>query len=547
MQQTYTLTVLDTPGIQRYIFGSNRLRENIGASELVRCASSLWPLEILHQTGASNIRDPVNCDFDDDKHIEDGQLTAEVVYVGGGNTVVLFRDRAQAVQFVNRLSRKLLEEAPGLDLAVAHVSVNLKEDHLGQKVNKAMQQLAQNRRTRRPSVPLLGLGVTAACQSTGLVATTTNAEHGKPEGEETYPISSEVAAKLEMVDEAKSRLHNLLPEIQDAGYDIPSDFDDFGRSEGEMSYIAVVHADGNGMGQFFREIARKHLDSREYIQKVRAASWGVTNASQEALRRIGEVLLGAVEFDDKAQPSIRGVVSIQDDKLPFRPIVFGGDDLTFVCDGRLGLTLAARYLQAFEEKTRKVDLNLHACAGVAVVKVHYPFARAYQLSEALAGSAKRYVRDNPPDDFSALDWHFAAGGLLGSLDEIRTREYQVSEGMLAMRPLRLQEQRPEWRTWPRFIHVVEEFTEGWADRRNKVIALREALREGTGAVQRFLTAYGEKLPILDKSVSNLQETGWSGHICGYFDAIEALDFYVPLLIRKEVLHGNVYVGYGFGE
>jgi hypothetical protein len=520
--------VLDTPGIQRYIFGSNRLRENIGASELVRRASSLWPLEILYQTGTSNIRDPVKCDLDNSKNIEDSSLTAEVIYVGGGNTAVLFREPKYAVQFVTHLSRKLLEEAPGLDLAVAHVSVDLGEDHLGQKVNEAMRRLAQNRRTRRPSVPLLGLGVTAACQSTGLVATTTNAEHGKPEGEETYPISSEVAAKLEMLDEAMSRLHTLLPEIKDAGYDIPTRFDEFGRSEAEMSYIAVVHADGNGMAQFFRDIACKPLSPREYIREVRATSRSVEEASQAALRQVGTALLEAVESGEDKSPRIGGVVPIQGGKLPFRPIVFGGDDLTFVCDGRLGLTLAARYLQAFEEKTHEVDLNLHACAGVAVVKVHYPFARAYQLSEALAGSAKRYVRDNTPDDFSALDWHFAAGGLLGSLDEIRTREYQVSEGKLTMRPLRLQEQRPEWRTWPRFIRVVEEFTEGWANRRNKVIALREALRQGTDAVRRFLTAYGEKLPTLDESVGSLQKTGWSGHICGYFDAIEALDFYVPL-------------------
>ena len=34
--------------------------------------------------------------------------------------------------------------------------------------------------------------------------------------------------------------------------------------------------------------------------------------------------------------------------FPLRPIVFGGDDLTFVCHGRIGLALAARYLQYFE-------------------------------------------------------------------------------------------------------------------------------------------------------------------------------------------------------
>jgi len=526
--ETFTLTVLDTPGIQRYIFGSNRLRENIGASELVRRASSLWPLEILHQAGGSNIRSPLNCDLDQDQRIEDGHLTTEVIYVGGGNTVVLFSEREQAVRFATRLSRKLLEEAPGLELVVAHVPVDWEKDSLSNKVNEAMQRLAQNRRTHRPSVPLLGLGVTAACQSTGLVATTTNAEHRKPEGEETYPISSEVAAKLEMVETAKSRLHALLPEIRKARYDIPSDFDAFGRSEGEMSYIAVVHADGNGMGQFFRKIADRHTDSREYIQEVRSASCNVEKAAQAALRQVGMALLGTVKFGEGEKPRVGGIVPVQGGKLPFRPIVFGGDDLTFVCDGRLGLTLAARYLEAFEEETRKVGLNLYACAGIAVVKVHYPFARAYQLSEMLAGNAKKHVRDNSPDDFSALDWHFAAAGLLGDLDEIRTHEYQVPEGMLTMRPLRLREHRPEWRTWPRFARVIDEFIAGWGDRRNKVMSLRESLREGPDAVQRFLTAYGENLPIVDKDVSSLQGNGWSSHICGYFDAIEALDFYVPL-------------------
>ena len=150
----YTLTVLDTPGIQRYIFGSNRLRENIGASELVRRASSTWPLEILSQITDSNVRDPSSCDLDPQQHIENGSLAAEVVYVGGGNTVILFRERERALQFTAHLSRKLFEQAPGLDLAVAHVPLDWPGDCLGVKVDEAMRQLAQNRRTCQPSVPL---------------------------------------------------------------------------------------------------------------------------------------------------------------------------------------------------------------------------------------------------------------------------------------------------------------------------------------------------------------------------------------------------------
>ena len=41
------VTVLDTTGIQPYIFGSNRLRENVGASYLVSQATDEWVKEVL--------------------------------------------------------------------------------------------------------------------------------------------------------------------------------------------------------------------------------------------------------------------------------------------------------------------------------------------------------------------------------------------------------------------------------------------------------------------------------------------------------------------
>ena len=69
----------------------------------------------------------------------------------------------------------------------------------------------------------------------------------------------------------------------------------------------------------------------------------------------------------------------------------------------------------------------------------------------------------------------------------------------------------------------------WRERHNKVIALRQALRDGPSAVSRFRSAYGlETLPPLSASIAALQHTGWDGGRCGYFDAVEALDFFLPL-------------------
>ena len=149
-------------------------------------------------------------------------------------------------------------------------------------------------------------------------------------------------------------------------------------------------------------------------------------------------------------------------------------------------------------------------------------------SEELAKNAKRYVRETKKD-FSALDWHFAASGLSGSLDDIRKREYLPQKDKhLEMRPLRLRAAGREWRTWPGFESVVKAFKKQAEESHNKVIALREVLRKGPEAVIKYRQDFAYTLPVLDASIQSLQETGWHSDRCGYFDAIEAMDFYTSL-------------------
>ncbi len=78
-------------------------------------------------------------------------------------------------------------------------------------------------------------------------------------------------------------------------------------------------------------------------------------------------------------------------------------------------------------------VGLTACAGIAIVKSHYPFARAYALAEELTRSAKSY-RTKETIVGSCLDWHFALSGLGGSIKEIRDREYKVRAGIADVAP-----------------------------------------------------------------------------------------------------------------
>lgn len=556
----FTLTLLDTTSVQSYIFGSNRLRENLGASQLVHSVTSTWLGESLHKVvgGSHNLRPaPAEDDlaFDESRALTpENDLQAEVIFAGGGNALILFRGLAQAKAVVRELSGRLLTEAPGLELAVAHQEFDWQHDRLGGEggVVEKLQAKLSHAKQQRHSGELLGQSVTLECSSTGLPAVTYF-----PFGEnDALPLSADALAKASDItkDAAKKRFECLIGDAA-SGYEFSDDLDNLVSRAGDKRYIAVVHADGNGIGKRFKQIRDEGGDKRAYVQRIRNLSHAIGQAGKRALRETVQALTQALNSQQRPPEleDFKKGLCAKDGRpfLPFRPIVFGGDDVTFVCDGRLGLPLAAIYLRAWERASADLPEGgaAHACAGIAVVKTHYPFARAYELSEDLCRNAKRHVK-NARQEGSALDWHFALSGIFGDSEAIRSREYKLrlrefrEEATLVMRPIALHQSlfEPPWRTWKHFQHLVGVFRDKRINEQrfdpqgkpyanaNVVKGLREALRAGPDAVKSFrlARAHQKGLPEIDPLTPTLQETGWVNGRTPYFDPIEALDFFLPL-------------------
>jgi len=535
----FTLTVVDTTGIQDYIFGSNVLKHNVGASALVHWATNDWAYEELVKLGETNIDKEGKFS---ERTIDGDGLTSELIYAGGGNTVILFENCEIAKEFTKKLTGRVLHKAPGLQLIVAHTDVDWdKEYDFPKNVQRTIEKVNEKKINRIHSSPILGLGITADCQFTGLPAV----EKYKDEDGRWVRISAEVKAKLDAFEQAHKRLTDLL-QLKDCR--IPKKFDDLGKTKGESSYIAIVHTDGNSMGRRIQNIAKNHPEKRDYINAIRTFSEGVKDVANNALvSSIKKTIDSILPREVDEREAIGEAIEIKKDRegnkiLPIRPIVFGGDDATFICDGRLGLTLAEFYLrQLTSQNLADGDGPLFARAGVAIVKSHYPFARAYALAEELAASAKSFIKEkNTESKLSAIDWHFAVSGLVLGLDEIRERDYHPTQGYLTMRPLALgQNIGPEWRTWDTFTNIISglrgtvskvddaQTAEGqWS--RNKLKALRTVLREGPKSVKQFLDGNKPyKLPLIPGNRDS-DINGWIADHCTCFDAIEAMDFYVPL-------------------
>lgn len=566
----FTLLIIETAQIQNYIFNSNRLKENVGASYLVAAATEKWVRDLVQESNLSHNIDN-NGGFTK-QTIDEHGLDIEVLYCGGGNAVLLFRQESQVKDFTHYLSRRAITDAPGLRLTFYQQNINWKDGDVFEKedqrrgvsyvVSDALKQIKTQRSKQPLQTGIAGLSVTTMCASSSLPATVLDID---PDGN-WQAISAEVHAKREAVDVANKELNKLLVEVQSRlaivrekhpekdlipsnleNYCFALELDDLGRTKGESSFIAVVHADGNDMGMLIQGLKIDYPDpqhNREYIDKMRDFSENAKKAAQSALVEALILLMLSVREKD-GKGFIHGLHSQSDIQLkqdpknskfilPFRPLVSGGDDITFVCDGRIGLDIAVCFIKAFETKTREyLDQRLTACAGIAIVNAHYPFARAYELAEELCQSAKWERHNSRQKQSSLIDWHYTTGGLYDDLDGMRQREYQVESGnnsrYLHLRPLFLDDNAHKYRTWTQVQRIATEFQTKWRDHRSKAKGFMDAVRGGDATAQAFQKRYIDGTDISLPAINGMASVTWSDDGRSlYYDALELMDLYIPI-------------------
>jgi len=334
-------------------------------------------------------------------------------------------------------------------------------------------------------------------------------------------VSAVSFAKNSSADSAVETLRTLVGDIIDERFDFTDDLGNFGQMDSK-SYIAVVHADGNRMGRRFQTC--------QNLDETRALSLRVDTATRNAFKSMVQQIVRLIDkkvlhsdngFQFKFDPKTRKML------LPVRPIIMGGDDITFVCEGRLGVFLAETFIRGFLEHGK--DDNLSACAGVAVVKTKYPFHKAYELAEQLCGKAKESSRDQ--QNSSYLDFLISAGGYSGSIEEIRQKHFNTTEGSLCYGPYRIDDDGDE--------HAIAHLKTGmrvfndrsrWA--KSKVMAFREELHGSKTHTEAFLSCSGLTPYTFGNFGSEKGKFIWHDRHTPYFDMIELLDYYPETLLME---------------
>lgn len=338
-------------GIQEFIFKTNKLQEIIGASEIVKSVAKKFEDISGYKEG--------------DKHI---------LINAAGNIKALFDTKEACKKVVLDFGKIISQEAYGITLSQAVVSIG---DTYTQDNIDALEKNLKIQRNR-PSVPLdISINIMKLNPATAKPIT-------KVEQKEKDTI---------VLDKASKQKRDAFPKQER--------FKELGDLSNSKNKIAVVHADGNGLGKLVPKLG----------SKLSSFSIALDKATTKAF------------LDAKTED------------MKLREVILGGDDLTVICDANRALEFTHKYLKNFEENTKKIkELNgiqkkLTACAGIAYCNEKYPFHYAIDLAEALCGVAKNHSKR----EYSSLMFHNIQSSNYQSWDKFIEDELTIKNKKLTIR------------------------------------------------------------------------------------------------------------------
>lgn len=355
------LLAFDFPGIQRYVYASEALREVRGASAL---------LDELNREVIPALAE---------------RLGAEVVVAAGGMGLILC-DGTKADELERGIRDEVLARTDIAGVVLAKIPASrhdIEQDFAGLH-RRLMTELRLNKGNppsvrSLPSHPLF-----AQCQSCG-EQPATRLPPGR--GADTTPerLCEACHKKAERFRRDKDAMINgcwpgVWGRVSDclAKQDRPlvgkrpeemADLDGLGRPEGSF---ALIIADGDNLGHGLFEKARSRADFQRLSGIIDQA---LVEAVAEAIRGP----LAPVVDKQKKTP----------DKLPFDIFYLGGDDLVIGTTGDRAFKTAHCLAQKFHGYTGQHGLAASLSVGIAIAHTKYPFGPLKGLAEGALKDAKK--------------------------------------------------------------------------------------------------------------------------------------------------------------
>ena len=416
-EKDYVLCMYDIRGKQEFIYKSSKLKEIVGASLIIR---DLFK-DYLYDA-AKVYRDCINEEFkgsdavfrydpNEDKlnkfsfkefeeRMNGNQYIGEIVYDGGGNFLMLYKNEEAMKKTTEIFTKKILKEIGTLRVVVTYIG-NIREDNYHSDDSNDpgdYERLYQKHRFREStalytqpygSLPIVQTSPVSSMPLTYMY------DHAPKDisasGKSYFKCSAETNAKLKKYwEEAGKHGDEMGETILD---------NIVAETKGEDSMLAIFYIDGNAMGAKVQAClnGKKNYDD-------------CVNLLREFSKKIQKTFI-----DDRKKDMLKEDEKQSSDKKRFRSriLIGAGDEMTIICRADESYEIIKEYLS-------KIPSPYSSCAGAAIFHSHTPFSDAYRIAEQCCeDTCKNYMKDNGLTLANLMDFEYCQGGIGFKLSDIR--------------------------------------------------------------------------------------------------------------------------------
>lgn len=386
MGEQKVLALYDFASKQEFIYRTSKIREISGASAMLSGMYKKFT-EILDKNGASvKIKYDLGEKFTVDGFDKNEEIDAEVLYDGGGNLMIIYKNRDKYIEANKAISTWILKNCPTLSLITCCVPFTGDFE----KDRKALYEENAKRKNRYPSSDMPAVTPMSQIDPLTFLPVTHKI---------LYPYEQSISADRF----AKQKCFN--PDPND-------------KLENLDGLTAVIYIDGNSMGSRLQKCQSSGYN--DGVAKLRSFSHGVNDLFVvKPLKKIAEML------NDNG----------------YRRVIGGGDEITIICDAKLAWRVVCKYFEILESEKLKItdskgvvveESACTSCAGISIFHAKDPFNVAYDIAEAACESAKERAH---MQDGNYFDFYYCHAGITDDFEALRkteqehatARPYMVSE------------------------------------------------------------------------------------------------------------------------
>lgn len=467
LKENKVLVSIETVKIKDFIFSTNKLKLIRGASYLLDYMNQVEVPRILKKYGLEyKTHELVNKIYninDDKEFLEkvdeeiDKTIDKRILYIGAGNAKFLVEDKDKAEEICKEIKEVYKTLAPSAKVVAECYQMNENE-----KIWTAIDELAQKTAEKKSEgFPMLNIDLPFAvkCDLSGTepaVVSWKNIEGDlenieihrsgypwekdnekinkigivefkedteKQKGntlkaiknvieEKKLNISEESAVKIKysnkMIKDDVNEIgfYSIIKKALNYDIHLNTEIDDYSVGD---SFIGFVYSDGDGLGDFLKNVKKVYTTEKEYLKFMRKFSVILDRNTKYVLKEVIKKMYDAKKFIKKktilkdGKPKyeiINGEKKIVEKSVIGEFLIVGGDDVCAVFPADLAIEISYEFQKQFEEKMKKFTEienqknkkknpeNITSSCGVVIAKNKTPMFQLFEQGLKLQKSAK---------------------------------------------------------------------------------------------------------------------------------------------------------------